>query len=286
MVVVDVAAGRPVHEQRCAPCNVQFACREHVLSEAQAELLAPGATPTPMHVPTRHVDGEGRHVDALALWRAAEAQRGARVLALSPLADVLPTYDALDRVALEEAPDGVAASIARVLCGIGAGRPPYVRECPGTARALRAEVSRWRRRDHLRARDWRQVDSLSAISARLGERCADMTCSADTCQNVVLRECEGRLRNTSAPAARDACAAWLRELPRPIRPLCDGVSGACIAPPAAFPRSVRWPADECIVDVAGGGRGRQGPRAAAESSARCLDPAALPRRVCAACVTT
>ena len=214
-------------------------------------------------------------------------------LALSPLADVVPTYDALDRVALEKAPDGVAASIARMLCGIGAGRPPYVRECPGTAMALRAEVSRWRRRDHLRARGWRHVDDLSAISARLGERCADMTCSADTCENVALRECEGRLRNTSAPAARDACAAWLRELPRPIRPLCDGVSGACIAPPAAFPRSVRWPADECIAHavaggLAGGNRdgGRQGPRAAAESSARCLDPAALPRRVCATCVTT
>ena len=35
VVVVDVTDGRPVHEQRCAPCNVQFACREHVLSEAQ-----------------------------------------------------------------------------------------------------------------------------------------------------------------------------------------------------------------------------------------------------------
>ena len=35
VVVVDAVAGRPVHAQRCAPCNVQFACREHVLSEAQ-----------------------------------------------------------------------------------------------------------------------------------------------------------------------------------------------------------------------------------------------------------
>ena len=35
VVVTDVSRGLPVHLQRCAPCNVQFACRQHVLSEAQ-----------------------------------------------------------------------------------------------------------------------------------------------------------------------------------------------------------------------------------------------------------
>lgn len=37
VVPVDLAKGAPLplHAQRCAPCNVQFACREHVLSEAQ-----------------------------------------------------------------------------------------------------------------------------------------------------------------------------------------------------------------------------------------------------------
>lgn len=35
VVVVDISAGRPVEASRCAPCNVQFACRAHVLSEAQ-----------------------------------------------------------------------------------------------------------------------------------------------------------------------------------------------------------------------------------------------------------
>ena len=35
VVIVDVANGRPLHDHRCAVCNVQFACREHVLSEAQ-----------------------------------------------------------------------------------------------------------------------------------------------------------------------------------------------------------------------------------------------------------
>ena len=38
VVVRDVAAGLPLRDQRCAPCNVQFACREHVLSEAQLEV--------------------------------------------------------------------------------------------------------------------------------------------------------------------------------------------------------------------------------------------------------
>ena len=37
VVVSDIASGRPIHEQRCAPCNVEFACREHVLSHRQAE---------------------------------------------------------------------------------------------------------------------------------------------------------------------------------------------------------------------------------------------------------
>jgi hypothetical protein len=35
VVVVDISAGRSVGASRCAPCNVQFGCRMHVLSEAQ-----------------------------------------------------------------------------------------------------------------------------------------------------------------------------------------------------------------------------------------------------------
>ena len=35
VVVVNMSAGRPIHSSRCAPCNVAFGCRAHVLSEAQ-----------------------------------------------------------------------------------------------------------------------------------------------------------------------------------------------------------------------------------------------------------
>lgn len=55
VVVVNPFQGKPTHAQRCAPCNVQFACRQHVLSEAQASIIfgAPQQPPIRLRLPGR-----------------------------------------------------------------------------------------------------------------------------------------------------------------------------------------------------------------------------------------
>ena len=125
VVIVDVANGRPLHEQRCAPCNVEFACREHVLSEAQhaaaREALGRRDAPIPLPLPRRPKTEGSMVVDLPTLWAQLLADNGrldnAPSLAVSGLADIDGDACTIDAVLLKQARP-LAARVSQVHCGV------------------------------------------------------------------------------------------------------------------------------------------------------------------------
>ncbi len=282
VVVVDVAAAAPVHAQRCAPCNVQFGCRAHVLSEAQfaaASALsgAPRGEPLPLSLPLAPSPSHLASVDLPALWRSLRSTSAvtgravgeSHVLTIDSPADA-PSADAcsLDRVLLgEERP--LAAGIAALHCGVHSTWRPRRMGCDASESGVAHELRAWERGIGTSS------CGRSRLLARLAARCSDMLCSERSCFASALEACEARLRQrsaatTSPSAVRGGCEAWLRALPLALGPRCDATTGACSPPPEAYPGTVAWPSAACL--------GRK-PRH------MCEPPAGAPSGTCALCVT-
>ena len=350
VVVTEVSRARPVVEQRCAPCNVQFACREHVLSEAQhaaAERALASASgsggrrppvqrlklplmkggsadgsaatlksPAAIETDERRSAASDAVVDVAALWQ----QLGRAGMTSSPSLPHNHRRDSVDQSAVIELDDDgdlptigatngctldatllrdfrpLAARVAMMHCGVADVSRPLRSGCARSdAAAVAAELSKWERGVHKRRRQAERQGSSgtgggaggcerlrSPLADRLGARCGDLLCSADSCDALAIESCAQRMRweqlnmsgialtaiatSSSSAAAdavttptrtrsldelRDRCTAWVRQLPPHLGPRCDVFSGQCAAPPDAHPEEVVWPSVACL-HVAGG----------------------------------
>ena len=267
VVVVDVAAGRPLHEQRCAPCNVQFACREHVLSEAQfreAHALHGKPTIEALQVPLTSA-GARPVVDLPKLWRRllkappASARRldDAAVLSVDELADIEGNACTIDGVLIQQARP-IAARAVQIHCGVEATFRNLRSACPRAPAEVDEELTKW---DAAVAatRSGGGCSSEGApwpLAERLGFRCADMMCSTQSCKALAVEMCIQRLVKASTSSAggtragrdvfEDRCQVWVNTLPTFLGARCDVFSGRCRTPPEAHPAQVSWPAVACL----------------------------------------
>ena len=300
VVTVDVAEARELEQQRCAPCNVQFACRQHVLSEAQwravADEVLAAEHPEPTHLPlplkraaatpaaaatavaaaatvplplSSAAAAAPALVDAPKLWALLASPLGEqRELQLAELADVEGDACSLD-VPLLRAARPLAATIARLHCGVAYATQPLRTPCPHTDAETSAELSKWDTRDEAHCTKLRDESATSRfgthrleraavrrspLMARLGARCGDLLCAEQSCDLLAVRQCVEHLRSTAAPADRapadqalaERCTAWLHHLPSPLKPMCDALTGRCLAPPEAHPGHALWPSVACL----------------------------------------
>jgi hypothetical protein len=171
VVIVDAAEGRPIHEQRCAPCNVQFACRQHVLSEAQwraaqeatvtatvpqppSDAAHDGASAGVLDSPTRlplplvapepgAVPGAHRVVHLPQLWALLATHLGTqRELQLEELGDVRGDACSLDGELLKQSAS-LAATVVRLHCGVAEAALELRSLCPRTDAETRYALGRW-----------------------------------------------------------------------------------------------------------------------------------------------
>lgn len=272
VVVANQTAGAPVHKQRCAPCNVQFSCRTHVLSEAQlrAASLLPGA---PSHVavrlsiPMRRSDPTGSSerlasvIDLPALWHSLDPRLAsgrrlglAHVLVVSGLADVSADACSLDQTMLSEQRQ-IAAYALAVHCGVStAWRHPSV-ICEKEEHEIATELQHW---STATAGAVGSVGGCgrSLLVGRLSYQCHDLLCSQTACMEHTVEVCAARLAGRGLIAesvlVRDRCAAWVRSLPAWLSMSgCNALTGHCMPPPDAHRGAVLWPAVNCIKETPG-----------------------------------
>ena len=264
VVVVNVAQARPLHEQRCAPCNVQFACREHVLSEAQhaaAVEVYGHKVPRRLALPLRQVGGAGHVIDLAHLWPRLswrDPSTGlsldqAHTLELDDVADFEPIdNDSLDRALLRDARP-LAARIVMLFCGVADPTRALRQACPRRrATQVAEELTKWERtaNEHRGIRGRGRESVYSLLLHRLSVRCGDMLCSAHSCDTYAIEQCVDRMANSSGiwtvDELRDKCTAWLRHLPPHLAPVCNAVTGECASPPVAHAGKVLWPTAVCL----------------------------------------
>ena len=252
----------------CAPCNVQFACRRHVLSEAQFALVqrqhargggggggdgdgAGAQARRPLTLPMRS-DAAGEAVDLIALlqmlelWRAGRRGGGglgaARVLELQTLGEVRGGWELVDAALLRQS--RLAAKVALMHCGVAHGPMRLPKFCPESAEEIQSELHSWRRMAPTRHPS--RTHNLSAVAVRLGFRCADLLCSDAACPRHTVELCAGRLDQSAALDSRiQLCERWFGLLPKQLQPLCDALSGRCLPPDEAYPGRTLWPSLAC-----------------------------------------
>ena len=212
-------------------------------------------------------EADGEAVVALdMLWASAAALAGRAHVQLEAAADVHADREALD--------EWLAGG------GRRAGAAEGVRAAARSMLLPLLPRNAWTA--HGREREHGVTRNLSSASLQLGDDCGLMLCADRSCLAAARDECVARLEAAAARAnplqppspppplplagqraprrrqagkhdARGAerrrlagaCERWVRSLPKPVQPRCDGFAGRCLAPPDVNPHAVGWPSVAC-----------------------------------------